>query len=101
MTRTPAIAGILLDRLLGPDDPLIGDLLEEFHGGRSRLWLWRQLALLAVATVARDFRHYILRVIVAVIVGAVAIMTARGIADSTMAAIARAWFGTFLIQSSL
>jgi hypothetical protein len=43
MTRNdpPRLALSLLSRWL-PDDPLTGDLVEEFAAGRNRLWFWRQ-----------------------------------------------------------
>ena len=37
------LALALLDRLALDNEPLAGDLLEEFQKRRSRLWLWRQL----------------------------------------------------------
>lgn len=51
MTRLQpsAVARALLRLLSSVDEPLAGDLLEEFHSGRSRLWLWRQL-LVGLAT---------------------------------------------------
>jgi hypothetical protein len=44
MTRNdpPRLALSLLSRWLPDDDPLTGDLVEEFAVGRSRLWFWRQ-----------------------------------------------------------
>lgn len=44
MTRNdpPRLALSLLSRWLPDDDPLIGDLVEEFEAGRGRLWFWRQ-----------------------------------------------------------
>jgi hypothetical protein len=42
--RPPALANWLLTRsgLDHQNPPLAGDLLEEFRGGRSRAWFWRQ-----------------------------------------------------------
>ena len=37
------LALAVLDRLALDNEPLAGDLLEEFQKRRSRLWLWRQL----------------------------------------------------------
>jgi len=37
------LALAVLDRLALDNEPLAGDLLEEFKKRRSRLWLWRQL----------------------------------------------------------
>lgn len=45
--RPPALAAWLLDKLghLEHNPALAGDLLEEFHNGRSRAWYCRQTAL--------------------------------------------------------
>ena len=37
------LARAVLDRLARDNEPLAGDLLEEFKTRQSRLWLWRQL----------------------------------------------------------
>jgi hypothetical protein len=38
----------LLNRFIPEDEPLAGDLLEEFGRRQSRLWLWRQVLLAIV-----------------------------------------------------
>jgi len=43
----------LLNRFIPDDEPLAGDLLEEFGHRRSQLWLWRQVLL---AILIRSFR---------------------------------------------
>jgi hypothetical protein len=45
MTRSepPTLANALLHRLALDNEPLAGDLLEEFRRRQSPLWLWRQL----------------------------------------------------------
>lgn len=43
--RTARLAAAILDRLVPPNDPLVGDLLEEFAAGRSRGWLWTQVVM--------------------------------------------------------
>lgn len=40
----PRLALWLLNRILPDDDPLTGDLVEEFGRRGSRLWFWRQTA---------------------------------------------------------
>jgi hypothetical protein len=39
----PRFADTLVARLALDNEPLAGDLVEEFHRRQSRLWLWRQL----------------------------------------------------------
>jgi hypothetical protein len=46
--RPPRLAVALLNRFIGDNEPLVGDLLEEFQTRRSSLWLWRQV-LVAVS----------------------------------------------------
>lgn len=41
----PRLAVALLNRFLPDNEPLAGDLLEEFAVRKSRLWLWRQVVL--------------------------------------------------------
>jgi hypothetical protein len=45
----PRFARLLLERLGPQNEPLCGDLLEEYRAGRSRWWYWRQ-ALAAVTS---------------------------------------------------
>ncbi len=42
---SPRLAVALLNRFLPDNEPLVGDLLEEFAVRKSRLWLWRQVVL--------------------------------------------------------
>ena len=53
LRTAPRVATWLLERIGGRSrfEPLIGDLVEQFENGHSRLWYWRQ----AVGTVAIDF----------------------------------------------
>ena len=50
MTRLhpPKLANVLLQRLALDNEPLAGDLVEEFHRRQSRFWLWRQLIVALV-----------------------------------------------------
>jgi hypothetical protein len=50
MTRLhpPRLANLFLQRLALDNEPLAGDLVEEFHRRQSRLWLWRQLIVALV-----------------------------------------------------
>jgi hypothetical protein len=42
------LADTLIARLALDNEPLAGDLVEEFHRRRSRVWLWRQLIVALV-----------------------------------------------------
>ena len=48
MAQPPRLAVALLRRFVPDNEPLVGDLLEEFAKKQSRSWFWRQV-LLAVA----------------------------------------------------
>ena len=50
MTRLhpPRLANLLVQRLALDNEPLAGDLVEEFRRRQSRLWLWRQLIVALV-----------------------------------------------------
>jgi hypothetical protein len=63
----PKPAAWLLDRL-GIAPPLVGDLLEEFQTGRSRLWFWRQTLRAVGSAVARSARVHP-RQLLAVVIG--------------------------------
>lgn len=55
----PRLALALLLRRVPANEPLVGDLLEQFAVRRSRVWFWRQV-LLAIVVAARqrsDVRH--------------------------------------------
>jgi hypothetical protein len=56
MTMTPhppRLAVALLNRFVSVNEPLIGDLLEEFQAGRTRTWFWGQVCLAIVTSPAR------------------------------------------------
>lgn len=55
--RPPALAVALLEHLSTVDDDLLGDLMEEFEGRRSRLWFWRQTLAAAIAAPFRARRE--------------------------------------------
>ena len=63
--RPPALANWLLDRLgyTRRNAALAGDLLEEFRGGRSAAWYWRQTLVVVangIASSGRELRPYLL-----------------------------------------
>jgi hypothetical protein len=49
----PRLAVYLLRRRLSHNEPLVGDLLEEFDRRQSRLWLWWQVLAAIVVTAFR------------------------------------------------
>ncbi len=67
----PRAATWLLDRLGGGSrfEPLIGDLLEQFEQGRSRLWYWRQTVGALAIDAVRALRLHAPSFIGAVVVG--------------------------------
>jgi hypothetical protein len=57
--KPPVVATWLLTRMATGDksDSVIGDLVEQYRGGRSRWWYWRQATAAILASVARDVSH--------------------------------------------
>jgi hypothetical protein len=57
--KAPAVAEWLLTRIGVPrNESLMGDLVEEYHSGRSALWFWRQTAIAVAITVVRDIQNH-------------------------------------------
>jgi hypothetical protein len=58
-SHPPKLALTLLRRYVPDNEPLVGDLLEEFAVRRSRSWFWRQafLAILIRSVQPRDREH--------------------------------------------
>lgn len=54
----PRIATWLLNRLSGHNEALIGDMIEEYRRGRSRLWYWRQASIAVLRTTVVDVRSH-------------------------------------------
>jgi hypothetical protein len=69
MRNLPALATGLLVRLGPRDEAFIGDLAEEYGGGRSRAWYWRQVLSAVVLTAVRQIGTHPLRTLAAVAVG--------------------------------
>lgn len=67
----PRAATWLLERVGGRSrfDPLIGDLLEQFEDGHSRLWYWRQAVGTLAIDLAQPLRLHALSFIAAVAAG--------------------------------
>lgn len=58
--KAPMVANWLLNRLIAGSEAeaIAGDLLEQWRGGRSRLWFWRQvLAALAIGIWREVYAH--------------------------------------------
>jgi hypothetical protein len=58
--QPPKLADWLLKylRVNTGNEPLVGDLLEEFRGGRTAGWYWRQTFMAIVAEFRKRFRTY-------------------------------------------
>jgi hypothetical protein len=69
MRKVPAFATGLLMRLGPPDESFIGDLIEEYDTGRSRLWYWRQVLSAIVLSSMRVIGAHPARTLAAVATG--------------------------------
>ena len=68
-TRLPFLAAFLLERLGPADEELIGDLVEEYQSGRSRVWIWYQVLVTVFHHVARTLRGHPGRAAVGLVLG--------------------------------
>ncbi|HEU4891599.1 MAG TPA: hypothetical protein VFT47_08615, partial [Vicinamibacterales bacterium] len=70
-TNPPALATKLLESLVAErtSEALLGDLIEQYGGGRSRAWYWRQVILALLISTGREVRTRKLQAIRAIIVG--------------------------------
>ena len=69
MRKMPALATALLLRFGPQDDSFVGDLAEEYSGGRSRSWYWRQVLAAIVLSSVRHINAHPLRTAMAVATG--------------------------------
>ena len=69
MRKMPALATALLLRFGPQDDSFVGDLAEEYSGGRSRAWFWRQVLAAIVMASVRHVDAHPLRTAMAVATG--------------------------------
>ncbi len=55
----PALASWLLEQFHIPqrNEPFLGDLIEEYSGGRSKSWLWRQVLCMLWTTLLADAKR--------------------------------------------
>jgi hypothetical protein len=70
-TNPPALATKLLESLVAErtSEALLGDLVEQYEGGRSRAWYWRQVFLALVISAGREGRAHKLQAVSAIIIG--------------------------------
>jgi hypothetical protein len=69
MNKPPRLAMAILMRLGPREEPLVGDLVEEYTTGRSRLWFWRQALAAVAAGAIRGIRDQPLRAVGAAALG--------------------------------
>jgi hypothetical protein len=69
MNKPPALAMAILTQLGPREEPIVGDLIEEYTTGRSRLWFWRQAIAAIAAGTIRGIRGQPLRAVGAVALG--------------------------------
>ena len=84
----------------GTREALIGDLLEELSGGRSRWWWYRQLIGLYGSVLATQTRHHarLRPSVVAVALGAVLL---GGLSIASAGSVMIAWLGFYLVMGTL
>ena len=70
-TTPPSLATRLLESLVPQrtSEALLGDLIEQYQGGRSRTWYWQQVILALVISAGGEVRTRKLQAIRAVVVG--------------------------------
>jgi hypothetical protein len=84
-SHPPRLAWALLTWLSAPDDPLVGDLAEEYRGGKTRRWYWRQALSLLVLSPSRRMRTHPLRALRGVAVGWAAFLAVFAAFDASIA----------------
>lgn len=69
--QIPATAAWLLERFYcgSRNDSLTGDLIEEYQGGRSRAWFWKQVLIAIVVSFSTEIRAHSLLTLRAVATG--------------------------------
>ena len=96
--RLPAAAVWLLEAFnVTENSPaLTGDLTEEFSGGRSGAWLWRQVLAAIGFTIAKEIYSHKLLTIRAVIAGEAWVLLSY---FALIRALSSHWFAMFRISS--
>ena len=70
-TNPPSLATKLLESLVPQrtSEALLGDLIEQYQGGRSRTWYWQQVILALMICASREGRTRKLQAVSAVVIG--------------------------------
>jgi hypothetical protein len=84
---------------VGVKEEVIGDLLEEISGGRSDLWLWRQLTSLYGLAAIRHARTHT-RVTPAMIAFALCAVLVAGAALGSFNGVIEAWLGFYYVAGT-
>jgi hypothetical protein len=84
----------------GAREALIGDVLEEISGGRSRWWLCQQLIGLYGVALASHARHHT-RLTPCVVALALAAVLLGGVAIASIGSVLEAWLGFYLVAGTL
>jgi hypothetical protein len=84
----------------GTREALVGDLLEELAGGRSRLWLYQQLIGLYGEAIAAQARHHA-RLSPCVIALALSVVFLGGASVVSFGSVLEAWLVFYLIAGTL
>ena len=70
----PRLATWLLDSVSACDEALVGDMIEEYRSGRSRLWYWRQTFVAVLRATLSDVRSHPVLVLKASLLMAVSVL---------------------------
>jgi uncharacterized membrane protein YoaK (UPF0700 family) len=84
----------------GTREALVGDLLEEFASGRSRLWLYQQLIGLYGVALASQARHHA-RLSPCVVALALSVVLLGGVSIASVDSVLEAWLGFYLVTGTL
>jgi hypothetical protein len=84
----------------GTREALIGDLLEEIAGGRSRWWLWQQLIGVYGLALAAHARHQA-RLRPCVVALGLSVLLLGGISIASVGSVLEAWLGFYLVAGTL
>jgi hypothetical protein len=99
-TQPPRLATWLMQRLAsGPRrESLLGDLIEQYHHGRSASWYWRQALTAIVVGVARDIGAHKLLAARALAIGwAVSVLAAFPV--NWLSGVIRVWITDWLVEA--